>query len=120
MPLSPALVSVTTNSATTRSAATGFAGSSGGSTSFSQFFSQPGGLGPWIQGVARFVAVGVIILGLFLVVKNVARGRGAAAFKDLTGAVLASAVLSDLSLLGVVTDFAIKTVGLIVTTVSTI
>ncbi len=99
-------------------AANSFSGAGGGSTSFSQFFAQPGGLGPWIQGVARFLAVGVIILGLFLVVKNVARGRGAAAFKDLTGAVLASAVLSDLSLLGIVTDFAIKTVDLVVTTVS--
>ena len=102
------------------SAASSFSGSGGGTTSFSQFFSQPGGLGPWIQSVARFLAVGVIILGLFLVVKNVARGRGAAAFKDLTGAVLASAVLSDLALLGIVTDFAIKTVGLVVTTVSSI
>lgn len=99
-------------------AASSFAGSGQGSTSFSQFFSQAGGLGPWIQGVARFMAVGVIILGLFLVVKNVARGRGAAAFKDLTGAVLASALLSDLSLLGLVTDFAINTVQIVITTVS--
>lgn len=99
-------------------AASSFSGSGGGSTSFSQFFSEPGGLGPWIQGFARFAAVGVVILGLFLVVKNVVRGRGAAAFKDLTGAVVVSAVLSDLSLLGVVTDVAIKSVGLVVTTIS--
>lgn len=99
-------------------AATSFAGDGGGSTSFNQFFSQSGGLGPWIQGVARFMAVGVIMLGLFLVVKNVARGRGVAAFKDLIGAVVASALLSDLSLLGLVTDFAIKSVGLLITTVS--
>lgn len=92
-------------------------GSSSGSSSFQAFFSQAGGIGPWIQAAARFVAVGVIILGLVLVVKNLARGRGASAFKDLTGAVLASAVLSDLSLLGLVTDFAIKTVGLFITTI---
>ncbi|MGI8752237.1 MAG: hypothetical protein ACR2MN_07990 [Acidimicrobiales bacterium] len=119
MPLSSALLSAARTSAARTSAAS-FPGSGGGTTSFSQFFSQPGGLGPWIQGVARFLAVGVIILGLFLVVKNVARGRGAAAFKDLTGAVLASALLSDLSLLGIATDFAIKTVDLVVTTVSTL
>ena len=99
-------------------AATSFGGSGRGTTSFTQFFSLAGGLGPWIQGVARFLAVGVIIVGLFLVMKNVLRGRGAAAFKDLTGAVLVSAVLSDLSLLGIVTDFAIKTVTIVVTTVS--
>lgn len=101
-------------------AAGSFSGTRGGSTSFSQFFSEPGGLGPWIQSVARFVAVGVVILGVFLVIKNVARGRGAAAFKDLTGAVVVSAFLSDLSLLGVVTDIAIKSVDLVVTTVSNI
>lgn len=118
MPLSSALLPIISSSVTVSSAAASFAGSSGGTTSFAQFFSQSGGLGPWIQAVARFLAVGVIILGLLLVVKNAARGRGAAAFKDLTGAVLASAVLSDLSLLGIVTNFAIQTVTLVVTTVS--
>ena len=104
-------------SATALAAASTFGGSGSGTTSFNDFFSQPGGLGPWIQDVARFVAVGVVILGLFLVVKNLARGRGASAFKDLTGAILAAAVLSDLSLLGLVTDFAVNTVTLVVNTV---
>jgi hypothetical protein len=102
------------------SLAAAFGGTGSGSSSFAQFFSQPGGLGPWVQGVGRFLAVGVAVAGLLLVARNVARGRGAAAFKDLIGALVAAAVLSDLSLLGAATDVTVHGVGLLIGTLTSL
>ncbi len=78
-------------------AASTFGGSCSGAASFNQFFSQQGGIGPWIQTFARFVAVGGVSLGLFLVCQETgpgARGVGVQGY-DRSRAV--AAVLSDLS-----------------------
>lgn len=88
-----------------------------GSGQMSTFFQS--GLGAQIQGIARFIAVIVVLLGFARAGKDLLSARAGAAARSIVGGLLLGALLFNLTILGTLLDAAISFAGNLVTWIGT-